>query len=34
MQKCIYKNMQTIDHQIQVEVTVIMQIVRAQRHKC
>ena len=30
----LYKGMQTIDHQIQVEITVIMQRVGAQQHTC
>ena len=34
IQKGLYKSMQTIDHQIQVEITVIMQIVGAQQHMC
>ena len=32
--KGLYKSMQTIDHQIQVEITVIMQIVGAQHNTC
>ena len=34
IQRGLYKSMQTIDHQIQVEITVIMQRVRAQQHTC
>ena len=32
IQKGLYKSMQTIDHQIQVEITVIMEKVGAQQH--
>ena len=34
IQKGLYRSMQTIDHQIHVEITVIMQRVGAQQHTC
>ena len=34
IQKGAYECMQSIDPQIRVEITVIMQVVRAQQHAC